>query len=99
MEILHAAATLYHSVTHIAHTLGEAHDDMATSPFHRATETVDFLRSRLSPQLAHPRVAIVCGSGLGGLTGTINVDEREEWAYEDVPNFPLSTGAFRYSTA
>ena len=94
MDIIHAAATLYHSITHLSHTLGEAHDDMAaSSPFQRATETVEFLRSQLPAELAHPRVAIVCGSGLGGLAETINREgAREEWGYADVPNFPRSTG-------
>ncbi|EMC97510.1 hypothetical protein BAUCODRAFT_68051 [Baudoinia panamericana UAMH 10762] len=64
---------------------------MATSSFHRATETVEYLRLRLPAHLAKPRVAIVCGSGLGGLAETISSTERIEWAYRDVPNFPQST--------
>ncbi|KAK4570056.1 Purine nucleoside phosphorylase [Recurvomyces mirabilis] len=67
---------------------------MTTSQFHLATETVEFLRLKLPAQLSRPRVAIVCGSGLGGLADTINGSgEREEWAYKDVPNFPISTVA------
>lgn len=72
--------------------MGEAHDEMTTSVFHRATETVEFLRLTLPSELAKPRAAIVCGSGLGGLASTINESPREEWAYKDVPNFPQSTG-------
>ena len=97
MEILHAAATLYHSITHISHTLGEARDDrMATSSqYERARETAEFLRAELPAQLARPRVAIVCGSGLGGLVETIGGGgaERREWGYAEVPHFPLGTGA------
>jgi len=92
LELLHHVASLYHSISHIANTFGDAHDEMTTSPFHRATETVEFLRAHLPEQLARPRVAIVCGSGLGGLAATINEGLREEWQYKDVPNFPLSTG-------
>lgn len=92
MEILNHAVHLYHSFSHLKHSMGEAHDEMTTSVFHRATETVEFLRLTLSPALAKPRVAIVCGSGLGGLANTINESPREEWAYKDVPNFPQSTG-------
>lgn len=91
MEILHHVAGLYHSFSHIKHTLGTAHDEMATSSFERATETVEFLRHKLPEHLARPRVAIVCGSGLGGLAKTVNPG-TEEWQYKDVPNFPLSTG-------
>ncbi|KAI5365272.1 Putative nucleoside phosphorylase domain-containing protein [Septoria linicola] len=90
MEILHHVAGLYHSFSHIKHTLGTAHDEMASSSFERATETVEFLRHKLPEHLARPRVAIVCGSGLGGLAKTVNPG-TEEWQYKDVPNFPLST--------
>lgn len=96
MDILHHAASLYHSITHVLHTLGDAHDEMTgSSSFKLATETVEFLRAHLPEPLARPRVAIVCGSGLGGLAETVNAEKgdlREEWAFGDVPNFPVSTG-------
>lgn len=66
----------------------------ASNAFHLATETADFLRANLPEQLARPRVAIVCGSGLGGLAKTVNA-EREEFEYKDVPNFPVSTGKWQ----
>lgn len=72
--------------------MSEAHDEMTTSVFHRATETVEFLRLKLPSELAKPRVAIVCGSGLGGLAETVNEGLTEEWRYADVPGFPQSTG-------
>ncbi|EME42963.1 hypothetical protein DOTSEDRAFT_153189 [Dothistroma septosporum NZE10] len=92
MEVLHHFASLYHSFTHLKHTFGDAHDEMQSSVFERAIETVEFLRLKLPENLAKPRVAIVCGSGLGGLAQTVN-EGTEEWAYKDVPNFPLSTVA------
>lgn len=91
MEILHHVAGLYHSISHIQHTLSTAHDEIMTSAFERATETAEFLRSKLPVHLARPRVAVVCGSGLGGLAKTVNPG-TEVWEYKDVPNFPLSTG-------
>lgn len=91
MEILHHVAGLYHSISHIQHTLSTAHDEIMTSAFERATETAEFLRSKLPGHLARPRVAVVCGSGLGGLAKTVNPG-TEVWEYKDVPNFPLSTG-------
>ncbi|KAK4501248.1 hypothetical protein PRZ48_007055 [Zasmidium cellare] len=69
---------------------------MATSAFNRAIETVEFLRLKLPLHLSKPRVAIVCGSGLGGLADTVNRGEGdvvETWEYKDVPNFPVSTVA------
>lgn len=91
MEILHHVAGLYHSISHIQHTLSTAHEEIMTSAFERATETAEFLRSKLPGHLARPRVAVVCGSGLGGLAKTVNPG-TEVWEYKDVPNFPLSTG-------
>lgn len=92
MEILHHFASLYHSFSHLHHTFSSAHDEMSTSVFHRAIETVEFLRLKLPENLSKPRVAIVCGSGLGGLAETVNAtDTTETWEYKDVPNFPVST--------
>ncbi|RMY10647.1 hypothetical protein D0868_03595 [Hortaea werneckii] len=90
-DILHHASSIYHSIHHLAHTITDAHDEMAASPYERAKESVEFLRLKLPEQLAFPRVAVVCGSGLGGLAQTVNDGIREEWDYKDVPNFPLST--------
>ena len=92
MDLLHHAANLYHSFNNLSLLLFEAQDEMADTAFSKATATVEFLRLALPPALAKPRVAIVCGSGLGGLVATLNDDVREEWAYKDVPNFPQSTG-------
>lgn len=49
-------------------------------------QTGDFLRKNVSKL---PKVAIVLGSGLGGLTKEIVVSESFE--YKDIPNFPVST--------
>lgn len=68
--------------------------DLAPSPsvFQRATETALYLRTNLTEELRNPRVAIVCGSGLGGLAETIHPEPRIETAYANIPNFPQSTG-------
>lgn len=92
MDLLHHAANLYHSFNHLRHSYFEAQDEMTDTAYNRAVQTVEFLRLNLPSALAKPRVAIVCGSGLGGLVATLNDDVREEWAYKDVPNFPQSTG-------
>ncbi len=64
----------------------------ARNAFQRATETTLFLRAALPAELRHPKVAIVCGSGLGGLAETIHAEPRMAMAYENIPNFPRSTG-------
>lgn len=93
LSILHHAAGLYHSFSHLRHTWQDAHDEMTSTIFNRAIETVEHLRLKLPEHLAKPRVAIVCGSGLGGLAQTVNEGEKKmEWDYKDVTNFPLSTG-------
>ena len=103
LAILHHAASLYHSVSHLKHSYQDAHDEMSSTIFNRCIETVEHLRLKLPDHLSHPRVAIVCGSGLGGLADVVNKEDYEdegggkmkgkmEWEYKDVPNFPLSTG-------
>lgn len=98
LSLLHHAASIYHSITHIHHTYLDAHDEMTThSPsavFHQCVETVEYIRTHLpSDDLAKPRVAIVCGSGLGGLAECVNQDgPRWEKEYKNVPNFPVSSG-------
>ncbi|MBR3559679.1 MAG: purine-nucleoside phosphorylase [Bacteroidales bacterium] len=52
----------------------------------RINETVAFLNSR---RTIHPKIAIVLGSGLGGLTEKIDI--IDEIPYKDIPNFPVST--------
>lgn len=59
---------------------------MSTEPFERATEAAEFLRSRIS---STPKVAIVLGSGLGGIAAL--ADDPVAVPYEEIPNFPRST--------
>ena len=89
--ILHNLASIFESASNLRHSFRAAHDEMTSNVFERAIETVEHLRLTLPAQLANPRVAIVCGSGLGGLAETVN-EEKQVWEYKDVPNFPLSTG-------
>jgi len=60
--------------------------------YQRATEAASFIRSKVPDQLQSPRVAIVCGSGLGGIADTIRQDGRAEISYSDIPHFPQPTG-------
>ncbi|OQD86345.1 hypothetical protein PENANT_c008G01299 [Penicillium antarcticum] len=63
------------------------------SSFQRANEAVAHLRATLPKGLQKPQVAIVCGSGLGGLADTIHNELRAEYDYESIPHFPRSTVA------
>jgi purine-nucleoside phosphorylase len=62
------------------------------SSFQRANEAVAHLRNTLPEGLQKPQVAIVCGSGLGGLADTIHTELRAEYDYGSIPHFPRSTG-------
>ncbi|TID19534.1 inosine guanosine and [Venturia nashicola] len=59
--------------------------------FQRATDTAAHVRKLLPEALQNPKVAIVCGSGLGGLADTLNPSPRIEAPYGDIPGFAVST--------
>ncbi len=58
------------------------------TPFRLAEEAVEWLRARVRRR---PVVAIVAGSGLGGLVHAVS--EAERFPYADIPHFPVSTVA------
>lgn len=62
------------------------------SVLERATEAAKFLSNALPEALQKPQIAIVCGSGLGGLQNTIESRPRCEFQYADIPHFPASSG-------
>ncbi|NXU47471.1 PNPH phosphorylase, partial [Turnix velox] len=51
-------------------------------------ETADWLRAHTNQ---HPKIAIICGSGLGGLADAL--ENKTVFPYEDIPHFPRSTVA------
>ncbi|KAF5348927.1 hypothetical protein D9756_009731 [Leucocoprinus leucothites] len=53
------------------------------------TATTDFIRSQLPSELQHPRIGIVCGSGLSGLAAVIH--NIQKIPYESIPGFGTST--------
>jgi hypothetical protein len=65
---------------------------VAPNAYVRATETADYVRQQLPESLKYPKVAIVCGSGLGGLADTIEAEPKIALDYANIPNFPQSTG-------
>ena len=58
------------------------------------TTSLNYLRLKLPAGLSHPKVAIICGSGLGGLVDIIDEADckKVEFKYEDIPGFVSSTG-------
>ncbi|KAL4899281.1 hypothetical protein BDW74DRAFT_163832 [Aspergillus multicolor] len=63
-----------------------------SSAFEKTNEAFRYIKKLLPEPLQAPRVAIVCGSGLGGLTNTIDGNPRVEIDYSDIPHFPRLTG-------
>lgn len=60
--------------------------------FQRATDAANFLRKSLPDALQRPKVAITCGTGLGGLADTVEQEPRVVFDYGDIPGFPGVTG-------
>ena len=56
--------------------------------YEKAQESAAYIEAHLR---ARPKIAVVLGSGLGNLTAAFT--HTEELAYQDIPNFPLSTVA------
>jgi purine-nucleoside phosphorylase len=61
----------------------------------RIDEAAAVVRDRLAatPQLASPRVAIVLGSGLGGVVELLDPEPRLVIPYREIPNVPITTVA------
>ena len=60
--------------------------------YQRATEAAKYVRSKLPVSISRPQVAVVCGSGLGGIADTISDEDRTEISYAQIPHFPQTTG-------
>lgn len=60
----------------------------------RAGEAAKILQDKLPEELRKPKVAVVCGSGLGGLQHTINAGAKFEISYAEIPGFAKSTGTY-----
>ncbi|WEW61858.1 Purine nucleoside phosphorylase [Emydomyces testavorans] len=64
------------------------------SVFKQAQAALKYLRLQLPGPLQNPRVAVICGSGLGGLADTIDGRARVEFDYRDIPYFPASNATW-----
>ncbi|GBB86857.1 hypothetical protein RclHR1_01330011 [Rhizophagus clarus] len=56
-------------------------------------DAFNYFKKRLPTKLSQPKIAIICGSGLGGLAETIDetVCKKVEFKYEEIPGFVSST--------
>ncbi len=61
----------------------------------RISEATDYIRSRLAdePSLASPQLAIVLGSGLGGVVELLDPAPRVRIGYDEIPNVPTGSVA------
>jgi purine-nucleoside phosphorylase len=55
-------------------------------------ESAKYLKANVPESLQSPRVAIICGSGLGGLAGTVRDTGKAELDYASIPHFSRSAG-------
>lgn len=54
--------------------------------FDKVKESTDYIISKITTK---PKLAVILGSGLSGITDCIK--EKEEISYSDIPNFPVSS--------
>ena len=54
--------------------------------YDKIMESVEYIKSKVN---RNPKIAIILGSGLGDLVNSVK--EIEDIAYENIPNFPVST--------
>lgn len=59
-----------------------------------AVEAFNYLNNRVPTSLKDPMIAIICGSGLGGLAEVVQSHSTWEISYEEIPHFPRGQGGF-----
>jgi purine-nucleoside phosphorylase len=62
-----------------------------SSSYEIAAEAVVYIRSRTHLGIVPPEVAIICGSGLGGLVSSFHAERRVAISYAEIPHFPVSS--------
>jgi purine nucleoside phosphorylase len=65
---------------------------MSQAAFDAASEAAESIRKHLKSDLANPNIAVICGSGLGGLADSVDTEDKVEIPYKDIPHFAVSTG-------
>ena len=79
----------------IDHRLGNLADGIYGAELQRRIdEAAAAIRARLTaiPELAAPQLAIVLGSGLGGVLELLDTSPRVRMPYGEIPNVPTGLG-------
>lgn len=65
---------------------------MDNSIVQNVVETFDYLNDRIPTPLKSPDIAVICGSGLGGLANVVQSHSQSQWeiSYTQIPHFPQS---------
>lgn len=59
-----------------------------------ADEALHYLKGQIPSELDRPTIAIICGSGLGGLADLVLPQLHQEVQYRDIPHFPTGQGTY-----
>lgn len=62
-----------------------------TTEFDRATEAAGYIKSQYPAGFTIPKVAIICGTGLGGISSILLSENKVEIPYSQIPGFKQST--------
>jgi purine-nucleoside phosphorylase len=65
---------------------------LESGEYGKIQQSAAYLKASVPNELSLPSVAIICGSGLGGLVGSIHQDVIHEIPFQDIPGFPVPTG-------
>lgn len=63
-----------------------------TEIYENAKKGADFIVSKYPENFTTPKVAIICGTGLGGIANILHPDSKVEIPYGEIPGFMKSTG-------
>lgn len=61
------------------------------SEYDRAVQAAEFIKSHYPANFSTPVVAIICGTGLGGISEVLDANSKVEVPYEKIPGFKQST--------
>ena len=55
-------------------------------------EALGYIKGQIPAELQSPTIAIICGSGLGGLSDAVLSHPKREIDYKSIPHFPEGKG-------
>lgn len=62
--------------------------------YENASKAADYIKKLYPLGFDFPKVAIICGTGLGGIANIIDPSSIVEIPYKDIPGFMVSTGEY-----